>query len=260
MTNPAVKTEMINGLRHYVHPITGEKVPSVTSVLGVINKPALPRWSAKKVAEYAWSNRATWGALDEKAAIDLLKGAPWRDMDRAADAGTSVHDVADRLLSGRPVEFVQPGTEASIASVAEMIQQFHIAPLLSEVTIWNSTIGYAGTFDAMVLIDGQKWLLDWKSGNSVYPEQALQLAAYGMAEQVVLADGTVHDFPGVDAYGIAHVPKTGNWSLYQVQITDAERDAFTAAHALLRWQNTRSKDVLAARLRKPAVPAQRTGN
>ena len=45
---PEIKTETIDGKRYYVTP-TGEKYPSITTVLGHFNKKAIWEWRQKLV-------------------------------------------------------------------------------------------------------------------------------------------------------------------------------------------------------------------
>src|SRR6266568_649913 len=87
-----------NGSRWYVWPNTGERFPSVTTILSVIDKPALKRWAAKMTAEYAVSNLHIWDQLDDAAAVDLLKGAPFRYTEKRSDLGTAVHEAVDRYV------------------------------------------------------------------------------------------------------------------------------------------------------------------
>src|SRR5690554_103495 len=100
MTEPALAFNVRGRGRHYRHPVTGEEVPSVTNVIGVLDKPALPRWAAKVVAEQAWLLRGTLDELGRDEAVDVLKGAPWRKSTRAADRGTTIHDYLHARAQG----------------------------------------------------------------------------------------------------------------------------------------------------------------
>ena len=100
MTTPALAQNVKGKDRHYQHPATGELVPSVTNILNVLNKPALPRWAAKVVAEQAVAMRESLTKLDEAEAVDILKGSPWRNSTRAADRGTTIHAYLEARLSG----------------------------------------------------------------------------------------------------------------------------------------------------------------
>src|SRR4051812_44930497 len=53
-TGPANSvTDQVTGSRVYIHPITGERFTSVTTILSIVAKDALPYWAAKVVQEKA---------------------------------------------------------------------------------------------------------------------------------------------------------------------------------------------------------------
>jgi hypothetical protein len=49
---------------------------------------------------------------------------------------------------------------------------------LSEIVVWNDQYNYAGTIDFVCTIDGEDWIIDFKTGQGTYPEHALQISAY----------------------------------------------------------------------------------
>jgi hypothetical protein len=228
-----IKTKSGPGGRHYVHPRTGEVVPSVTTVLGVMDKPALPGWAAKCVAEYAADNLEAITLLGRDERIALMKGVPWRNRDKAADRGTDAHTYAERRLT---FGIKANPTNASEECVDEIIALLDPTPLITEGTVWNHTIGYAGTFDGVWrLRDGRLVLIDWKSGKGVYPEAGLQLNAYARGEEIITAS-EVLPMPRVDEAWVLHVPAAGGWKIHPVTLGTQEWVAFVAAHDLWRWK------------------------
>ncbi|HEY7822245.1 MAG TPA: hypothetical protein VIG24_05410 [Acidimicrobiia bacterium] len=75
MTTPALAQNVRGKGRHYQHP-NGDMVPSVTNVIGILDKPALPRWAAKMVAESAYRMRHSLAGMEQNEAVDMLKGSP----------------------------------------------------------------------------------------------------------------------------------------------------------------------------------------
>src|SRR5216684_2951106 len=82
----------------------GESFFSVTTILGALSKPALPRWAANSVAEYVLSD---WPFLlsmmndDRKEdVLAILKAAPWRVKEKAANLGTMVHEAVEAYSMG----------------------------------------------------------------------------------------------------------------------------------------------------------------
>ena len=231
---PEVKTVSGPGGRHYIHPVTGSVVPSVTTILSAINKPALVGWAGRAVAEYAAANLEALGLLGIDERVALLKGVPYRNRDRAADRGTAAHTYAERrLVFGAGADPANRSEE----NVDLVLAAYDPIPVLSEATVWNEKVGYAGTFDGVWKVsDGQQVLIDWKSGKGVYPESGLQLNAYSRGEEVVSAD-TIEAMPRIDAAWIIHVPNEGGWTVTPVRLGDAEWLAFRASRALWNWTN-----------------------
>ncbi|WP_224768997.1 hypothetical protein [Nocardioides ochotonae] len=103
MTQPKINTIKRGGARLYVHPETADKVPGVTSILNMLPKDFLRFWAAKVVAETAVDNLGSVVGLalnDRQGAVDYLKRAPQRDTGQAADMGSAVHDLFERLARG----------------------------------------------------------------------------------------------------------------------------------------------------------------
>jgi hypothetical protein len=252
---PELKTVMVAGARFYEHPVTGKLAPGVTSALDSLSKPALPRWAAKETATFAVANRKSWQDLDEQAAIDLLKGSPWRMSGGAMEKGTRSHEIAEKLLRNEQVDFVDPDIQNPVRGIAQIIEWLKPEVLHIECSIFNMKHGYAGTTDLIAIIDGETWMLDWKTSKDVYPDMGLQLAAYGHGEVIVKPDGTEIPMPKIDKYAVAHVPKVGKASVVMIDVTEADFEAFLAALAIFEWRAGRAKEIIKAKL-----PVKQTTN
>ena len=247
MTTPQVATTTIAGKRHYIHPNTGQTVPSVTTILDVLDKPALTRWAAKSVAEFAVANKDSWTSLPADAAVDMLKGSPWRARDKAAATGTDAHSILESFANGVVPTFIPPGVPAAVVSgLAEFWTTYQPKVIACEQTVWNATIGYAGSFDLIAELDGVPTLIDLKTSSGVYGTMGLQLAAYARGEQIIAPDGQVSPMPQVAAHAILHVPQDGKkWRLVPMDVTDAEFAAFCMARGLYAWRSTRENSIAA---------------
>lgn len=216
--------------RYYT--LNGQRYVSVTTVLGVIAKPALVNWAARQVAEAAVSDApriARLAEIDPESAVERLVRAPWRAKSRAAAAGTLVHAAAEALAGHGRFE-VTPESEPLVRQLVRFLEDCTPEFLGREVTVYSTTHGYAGTADAVVRMHGQTWLLDVKTSRGVYPEYTLQLAAYRYADTCLDATGRCDPLPTIDATGVVHVT-AGGWRLVPV---DAGLDAFAAFLAALR--------------------------
>ena len=246
MTTPQVTTTTIAGKRHYIHPTTGQTVPSVTTILDVLDKPALTRWAAKSVAEFAVANKQSWIGLPDDAATDMLKGSPWRTRDKAAATGTDAHSILESFANGVVPAFLPPGVPpAVVAGLAEFWTTHTPKVIACEQTVWNSAIGYAGSFDLIAELDGVPTLIDLKTSSGVYGTMGLQLAAYARGEEIIAPTGHSQPMPKVDAFAILHVPQNGKkWQLVPMDVTDAEFNAFIMARGLFAWRSGRENNIV----------------
>lgn len=251
MTSPALAVKVGSG-RGYVHPITNITVPSVTTVIGVLDKPALPRWAAKSVAEFAVSNKGAWTELPDDAAIDMLKGSPWRTRDKAAAAGTDAHEYCESLLRGEidiNSPFDPPGLGEAAKNLREILKHVQPTPLSIEGSVWSHKYGYAGSFDGIHIIDGKVTLVDLKTSSGVYPDYSIQLAAYKYADVILMPNGDEIPMLPIERCQIWHAPKEGKWSIVDMDVTVAEFDVFLSALQVFNWKTERSKIVMGKKSR-----------
>src|SRR5260370_11473261 len=101
MTIPPLAREPPYG-RGYYHPLTGEIVPSVTTIIKVLDKPALQGWGARIAAEYAVRHWDELSQMDPTARIAPIKEAHLVKSGAARDLGTLVHDICDKWQKGLP--------------------------------------------------------------------------------------------------------------------------------------------------------------
>lgn len=167
----------------YFHPDTGERLPGVTTVIGLLDKPALVGWAGKLCAEAGWQ------------AAKAGEGIPgWRDVcygkrDQAASDGTRAHDLFEQYLLGQDVERTEQDTDAAWQAFQNakawkegLAIRFEVWP--HERPLVDAEMGFAGTPDALARQGDEVALADWKTGG-VYPEQVIQMAAYRHLLKVV---------------------------------------------------------------------------
>ena len=110
-------------------------------------------------------------------------------MRRAGKEGTQVHEAAEALVKGEEVSWMDDYGNAKYSQIVwEMILKFHefwttYKPELisTEDFVFSDEYKYAGTADLVVRMDGEVWLLDLKTSNSLHKSYDLQLAAYAKA-------------------------------------------------------------------------------
>jgi hypothetical protein len=260
MTTPKVSTISRGGSRFYVHPDTQEKVPGVTSVLGMLPKGFLKFWASKVVAEMAVDNLGEVVSIamrDREAAIDFLKRSPDRFTKKAADVGTEAHDLFERMAKGENLGRVHPDLKPFVDHFESFLTEFSPEFVFMEETVWSETHNYAGSFDAFATIEGERVWLDYKTTRSgVHEEVAIQLAAYRYADYIVRSDGGRVPMPGADGGAVLHVRPEG-WSLIPVRCDEDVFQTFLHLRQVFEWERELKGSVIGDAINAGATPKRK---
>lgn len=185
-------------------------MPSVTTITKTLSTgDALVGWAKRETAACAVRNVDVLRTMIETggaaSAQSWLQGIPDYQRDTAADLGSRVHALAEATVRGEVVELTEdeaPFVESYQRWLDDIGPEF----IVLEEMVCSTTHGYAGTLDSIAWIDGERWLLDIKTGKAVYDETALQLVAYAKADFIGRAgDATRYSIPEVTRYGVIHV-------------------------------------------------------
>ena len=232
--------------RDRFYTIDGCQLPSVTTILDVIAKPALGPWYAKQERRYFETAMlevlSKPGARDPEyvlsAVVDAVGGvkAADREKQRAATIGTAIHagiewQLRTRLGEDAGPEPVLPDAAAwAVESWKDWAKSIALEPLAIERTVYCEACGYAGTLDLYARVEGALTVLDWKSGRAIYPEAFLQNVAYRHA-------ATRQGLPSSQGL-IVRVPKLVDDPVWEVMTVPETLviDDFLAAARLWRWQ------------------------
>jgi hypothetical protein len=229
------------------NPITGtsEKFVSVTTIIGQgIPKPGLNIWQKRRVAEIAAENREHLVTLDYTAARQWILDKAAVSNDGAAVLGSSVHNMLDDLVSGhnggRLPDHIE---ETFLKSFDRFRNKYKPEYIETEATVFSRQHGYAGKLDFIAIIEGKTYLGDYKTGKSVWPESALQVAAYRHADFIGRPDGTEDPLPVCDGGVILHLRPTG-FKVHEVDTGPETFDTFLSALDIFRWLNIDSQGVI----------------
>lgn len=240
-----------SGRGGHVYYLDGVKCDGVTTLLGGgVPKPALTGWAAREVAEFVASRRGILTELNDEELIDLCRGAPFRERDRAANRGTEVHAIAARLGSGETVD-VPEELVGHVDSYIAWEAAWQPTNVLTELTVINRQYRYMGTLDWLGHIEPfGMTLVDIKTGRSgIFAETGLQVVAYGHAETILTVDGEI-PMPKVDTYAglwLGH----DDYEFSLLDVSDNDFRNFLYAAETARWMKTRAGD----RATRPVVGA-----
>lgn len=219
MTDPVLSMSTSRG-RFYTHPRTGKSRPSITNIKGMKSIDALKFWAAKECGNYTADNIAKLAALDHDEIVQLVKAAPFAATSKgrqASQIGDIVHNWIDCDIKGEAVDPREYTGKDGITREAPLtarqmwrqyqgfLDKYRPKWVASEFTVWSETHGYAGTADWAARIGGALVLGDHKTGNNVYPDVAMQLAALAGADCILMPDGTEKPLPKFDKFAVLHI-------------------------------------------------------
>jgi len=232
--------------RDRFYTIDGCQFPSVTTILGVIAKPALGPWYAKQERRYFETAMlevlSKPGARDPDyvlaAVIDAVGGVKAADREKqfAATIGTAIHAGIEWQLRTRlgedagPEPILPDAATWAVESWKDWAKSIALEPLAIERTVYCEACGYAGTLDLYARVEGALTVLDWKSGRAIYTEAFLQNIAYRHAAARL-------GLPSTQGL-IVRVPKLVDDPAWEVMTVPEKLiiDDFLAAARLWRWQ------------------------
>lgn len=157
----------------------GKRLPGVTTILGVLDKPGLTYWASKLAAE-ATAQAIVDGGHPPSVAVEIGRKAPFAKRGQAADAGTLAHACVEAHYAGEEIPSQAPdNAKACALRVIDHIKRAGYTVAASE---WAETwrqhgVGYAGTLDFVLERDGVLYVADLKTG-SLVDGVIPQLAAY----------------------------------------------------------------------------------
>lgn len=170
------------------------KIPSVTTVLGILDKPALMGWAAKmtregvvelgKVGELGidWNRESASNALYMRLKENNLLHTQRRDT--AATRGTSVHDALELWATEGKVPNPQdfPTTDRGYVKALTAYLVDHQPHFLqSELMVGSWEHQFAGRLDHIIEVDGEPAILDLKTSKDLYKEVHMQTSGYAIA-------------------------------------------------------------------------------
>ena len=235
MTKPVLSITQPDGSRRYVHPLTGEAVPSVTTVIKAgIPQPWLGPWAAKMSAEYICANWLRLSKEPHEVRIAEAKQAHINYAQERAEVGDCVHDIVECWGAGKPYPDPPKEINSYINKFIDFLVEKQPKFIENEVTLWSREYGYAGTADFIIEIDGKTFLADLKTGKRLHDEIGLQLSALAHTSCIVRPDGREEPLPHIDGIAGLHI-RPRSWKLVEVQESDACFEAFLAAKSIMRW-------------------------
>lgn len=192
---PLYDVKLIEANRQHYYQIGSNEDwrPGVTTVLGVMNKPALIGWAAKSVSDNIREELLKYPdtVLSKKqieSICDEGKNIYKKKAQDAADIGTRVHKAVDAIIRGEKptiTDDIRDGVQGFVDWQAAHSFTIHAG----DTKLGSRLFGYGGSLD-FVGIDSKGLAVIWDlkttkkrkdRDHGIYPEYGLQLAAYAKA-------------------------------------------------------------------------------
>jgi len=175
---------------------------------------------------------------------------------KAGEEGTQVHEMIEEYLNGAELNFLGPhGRPIYHPDVWQMFLRFvewweEYNPTLieTEVHLFSDELKVAGTCDMICEIDGELWVIDFKTSNHLQTTYDLQTAVYGKMYEECYGKTADH-------YGILWLKSNKRkaaqgkmqgkgWEMYESSRTQEENlDIFLTVKKLFDLENPKHKPV-----------------
>jgi len=256
---PVANVGLVRDARHRYSWNGGPLYPSVTTILQIKDKPALVGWAKRETAACAVRNLDVLERMvrsgGAQAAVDWLKRIPDYARDASADLGSAVHAAAEAIARGESTPVADDVRPFIAAYRRDFLDVFQPRFLALEAMVCSPRYEYGGTADAFAEIDGEIWLLDYKTGAGVYADTALQLAGLARAQFIGYpGDPTRYPVPFATRFGVVHIRPEGA-RLLPVVVDRATVAAFLDARRLFGWDQGPARSVIGEPILRPATSA-----
>ena len=193
-----IDVQQVNSGRGHKYVVTGikEKLTSVTTFAGVINKPFLMPW-ARKVASERFRDRMFAIEDANKPGEDgyteyINEVFEWAKKEDTSgrDDGTATHNLIENILAGTKhivTGPVQARVQPAVTGALSTIRMLGLTTVGMEIPIWHPDEMYAGMIDYLGRDQsGGLVIIDWKRAKNWSDDYSMQVSAYAAALLAVL--------------------------------------------------------------------------
>ena len=172
---------------------------------------------------------------------------------KASEEGTQVHEMIEAYLNGEELNFLEhgrpmynPGVWQMFLRFVEWWEEYNPTLIEAEVHLFSDKLKVAGTCDLVCEINGELWVIDFKTSNHLQTTYDLQTAMYAQCFEECFGKK-------VDRTGILWLksskrgPKKGKmqgkgWEVYESSRTMEENlDIYRAVRTLFDLENPNHK-------------------
>lgn len=169
---------------YYIKEEKMKRLCGVTTYCGALNKPFLIPWAVNTAIDYVRDHIDLLqnGAISGDSILEMARQESDRVKEESADLGKAIHKwIEDHIMGRKPEMPDDDRIMLGVNSFLKWVADNKIKFLWAEKVVYSREYGYVGTADIGIEIGKKMYLVDIKTGNSIYPEVKLQTSAYAKA-------------------------------------------------------------------------------
>jgi len=194
----------------------GKRMTGCTTILGVLNKPALVPWSAKMAVEYVKEHSASREGIYSvlEGVLEEAKTAYAKKRDEGAQKGTDTHTLVEEYIKdciatngGKPILTIK-AAHSSIEPFVTWADKENITFIASEAQLYSKSLFIAGTADFIFEKEGKRYVGDIKTFKKIWDRTPFyQCAGYALMWEEMHLDHEEAAKGEIDGYVIFNLPK-----------------------------------------------------
>lgn len=165
--------------------------PSVTTILSLLNKPALINWAVNATTDsirndfVVKKSKIPFTTSNITLSLEKAKRHHRALSKDAANMGSEVHSMIEKHFKGKDIpqktNFREP-IQKAFGAFQDWLNDFEVEAINSEIPFISAQWGgYGGTIDLVAEINGKNYIVDFKTSNAIYDDYVIQIAAYRTA-------------------------------------------------------------------------------
>lgn len=214
--------------------LDGKRMTGVTTILGVIAKPALIQWSATMACDFVRDNLTSLEDLDE--ILKEARVAHRKKKEASGDIGTAVHKACEDWIKNKTIPSLDEQGMKMFENFKNWAEENKVEFLESEIRVYSEKYWYAGTIDLVIKLNGHVYIGDIKTSSGIWDEHFYQTAGYQLALQELGL------YPKIKGHIIINLKKDGKIDVKTSEDFAENKKAFLGALAIYRVQNRNAKN------------------
>ena len=237
----------------HTYMVEDKLVPAVTRIVDAVSPKNLTEWAAMAGADW-WLNNYDYITEESKGLTcnEKVKNAIYfvhdgirnahRDISREAqNIGSDVHKwielwIKFKINGGSAVADYPYEVKTPMENFHKWVESREVEWIASEKKVYSKFWNYAGTIDALAKINGELYVIDFKTSAKIYKEYYLQVYGYAQAIHEMVNDDSNKHYPkGI----IVRLDKNEN--KFQEVAFECEPRVFHNALSIKEFQSKRIK-------------------